>query len=57
MLPEGMRAPAEALFSICVMAVAMDVLTQDGRSALSFRAACALVCALCAARLALRLFG
>ena len=57
MLPEGMRAPAEALFSICVMAVAMDVLTQDGRSALSFRAACALACALCAARLALRLFG
>ncbi len=56
MLPEALRTPAQALFSICVAAAAMDALIPGERAAHSFRALCALCCALCAARLALRLF-
>ena len=57
MLPEALIWPAQALFSICVAAVAMDALIQDQRAALSFRAVCALSCALCAMRLIMRLFA
>ena len=57
MLPEALRLPMQALFSICVAAVAMDVLARDDRTVPSFRAVCALCCALCATRLILRLFA
>ena len=56
MLPEALRTPAQALFSICVAAAAMDALIPGERAVRSFRALCALCCALCAARLALKLF-
>lgn len=55
MLPEALRQPAGGLLAICVAAAAMDALAGDSRAALSFRALCALCCALCAARLILRL--
>lgn len=57
MLPEAWKLPAGGLFGLCVAAAAMDALTRDGRAALSFRALCALCCALCAARLVVGLFA
>lgn len=57
MLPEALKMPAQALFSICVAAVAMDALVKSGKDALPFRALCALCCAVCAVRLTLRLFA
>lgn len=53
MLPEGLREPVWALFSICVAAAAMDMLAGDRRTALSFRSLCALAMSLCALRVIL----
>ena len=54
---ERVGEAARGLFSICVVAAAMGVLARDDRTALSFRAVCALGATVCALRAILRLIG
>ena len=50
MLPDTLGKPAVALFSVCVVAAAMETLAGEGRTAQSFRGICALAASVMALR-------
>lgn len=54
MLPETLREPVLALFSICVAAVALDTLAPEGELSGTFRVVCALAASVCALRVLAR---
>jgi len=48
---------ARGLFSICAIAAAMELLSRDERTALSFRSVCALATCVCVLRAIIRWVG
>ena len=56
MIPDTLKTPALALFSICAAVAALETLVSDERAAQPFRAVCALAASVCALRAALPLF-
>ena len=56
MIPDTLRIPTLALFSVCAAVAALETLVSDERAARSFRAVCALAASLCTLRAVLPLF-
>jgi len=54
---EALMEAARGLFSICAIAAAMELLSRDERTALSFRSVCALATCVCVLRAIIRWVG
>lgn len=56
-ITDALRGETGALFAVCALAAALEVVARDDGAALGFRAACGLAIACCALRAVSRIVG